>query len=56
MLPVDKLPAFFVHHLATISAGAAVRLADALTLENKAAALSFVHVTNGARRAGVHAA
>ena len=40
--------------LAEISA--AVRLADALTLENKAAELSFVHITNGARHAGVHAA
>ena len=45
--------AFFVHHLAEISA--AVRLADALTLENKAAELSFVHI-NSARRTGVHTA
>ena len=39
--------------LAEISA--AVRLADALTLENKAAELSFVHI-NSARHTGVHAA
>ena len=41
---------FFVHHLSAVAAG--VKHADALTLENTAASLSFFD-TRSARRAAV---